>query len=114
VDEFEQRRALIIRDFNLEIPGMGLDEKALFEVLCNEVAYMIDKKLDFLLSLLYRLDVLEPDINHALSPFCLDPANVALAKLIMKRQKERISTQNEYREKFPPNEDLGDLSFDPS
>ena len=108
---FTQTREAIIRDFGLDIPGQGMDEATLFQILADAVAYMIEHRIDFLMSLLYRLDVLEPDINHALSPFCPDPANIALAKLIWERQKQRVATRNAYRAKNKNEEDMGDLAF---
>lgn len=103
-------KALISQTFSMEIPD-GLDEEGLFQLLADGVAYMIEHKIDFLMSLLYRLDVLEPDINHALSPFCQDPANIALAKLIWERQKQRMATKQAYRERKDKDEDLGDYAF---
>ncbi len=108
---FSETREMIIQDFGLEIPGEGMDEAALFQILADAVAYMIEHKIDFLMSLLYRLDVLEPHINHALSPLCPDPANIALAKLIMERQKQRVHTKAAYRKSHKDQEDMGDLAF---
>ncbi len=109
-DKFSETRAMIIQDFGLDIPGEGMDEAALFLILCDAVAYMIEHRIDFLMSLLYRLDVLEPHINHALSPLCPDPANIALAKLIMERQKQRVQTKLDYRTNAK-DQDMGDLAF---
>ena len=76
-----QTAHLIARDFGLEIGEEPLSEQALFDLVANEVAYMIEHRIDFLMSLLYRLDVLEHKINFALSPFSPEPPNIALAKL---------------------------------
>jgi len=108
---FTETREMIIQDFGLDIPGEGMDEAALFQILADAVAYMIEHRIDFLMSLLYRLDVLEPHINHALSPLCPDPANIALAKLIMDRQKQRVKTKADYRSSDKSQEDMGDLAF---
>jgi len=101
--------ALIARDFGLEGHETPISEAALLELVANEVAYMIEHRIDFLMSLLYRLDVLEPDINLALSPLCTEPANIALAKLIVERQKQRIISKKTYRQDKPNN--LGDLEW---
>ncbi len=100
---------LIARDFGLEGHETPMTEEALLELVANEVAYMIEHRLDFLLSLLYRLDVLEPDINFALSPYCPEPANQALAKLIVDRQKKRILSKRKYKQSKP--KDPGDLAW---
>lgn len=106
--ELEGLKNLIARDFSLELPE-DMDQQALFDMLCNEVAYLIERHIDQLMSMLYRLDVLEHEINHALSPVCADPANVALTKLILKRQAERLATRKKY--KVDKDLDLGDLAF---
>lgn len=88
---------LILTNFELDLPEEPLSEEALFALLSDQIAYMIEYKLDFLLSLLYRMDVLEPKINFALSPACLEPANIALARLVFERQKERMATKQAYQ-----------------
>lgn len=93
-----QTAALIARDFGLDIGTEPMTEQELFEILANEVAYMIEYRIDTLMSLLYRLDVLEPHIQHALSPLAADPPNVGLAKLILERQKQRIITKKKYKQ----------------
>lgn len=94
----QQTTALIARDFGIEIGKEPMTEEELFDLVANEVAYMIEHRLDFLLSLLYRLDVLEHKINMALSPLSADPANIALTKLIIQRQKDRIFTKKKYQQ----------------
>lgn len=104
-----QTAALIARDFGLEIGEEPLSEQELFDLVANEVAYMIEHRLDFLMSLLYRLDVLEHKIDFALSPRSIEPANIALAKLIIERQQQRILTKRMYQQKKP--EDMLGLDF---
>lgn len=104
-----QTTALIARDFGLQIGEEPMTEEELFNLVADEVAYMIQHRLDFLLSLLYRLDVLEHKINMALSPLSTDPANIALAKLIIARQKERIFTKRQYQQEKL--DDLDGLEF---
>ena len=93
--------ALILRDFELDEPKTALTEQELLEYLAEAIGYMIEHKLDFLLSLLYRLDVSEQKINYALLPGNEDDANIALAKLVLERQKLRVATKRAYREKHP-------------
>ncbi len=104
-----QTAELIARDFGLKMGKEPLTEQELFDLVANEVAYMIEHRLDFLMSLLYRLDVLEHKINFALSPLAPDPANIALAKLIIERQKERIFTKKKYQQ--DKIDDLDGLEF---
>jgi len=96
-----QTTALIARDFGLDIGDVPLTKEDLLNMVANEVAYMLEHRIDFLMSLLYRLDVLEHKINHALSPFCVEPANIALAKLIIERQHQRIISKQQYKQTKP-------------
>ena len=92
----EETTALIIRDLNLATPSPIATEVDLLDYLSDVVAYMIEHKLDLLMSSLYRLDIDEKKINQALLPGQHDTANVALAKLIIERQKKRIETKRAY------------------
>ena len=98
-----QTTELIARDFGLDIGNEPLTEEDLLHLVANEVAYMLEHRIDFLMSLLYRLDVLEHKINHALSPWCVDPGNIALAKLIIERQHQRIISKRQYKQDKPDN-----------
>jgi hypothetical protein len=95
--------ALILRDFELVEPSKQMTEQELLVYLADTIAYMIEHKMDFLLSLLYRLDVSEQKINGALMPGNEDDAHIALAKLVLERQKLRVATKQAYREKYPNN-----------
>ncbi len=80
----------------IETKEKPLTEEALLEILSDEVALMMVNKMDYLLSLMYRLDVLEVHINRVLSPSYPEPVNVGLARLILERQKQKIATKKSY------------------
>ena len=62
------------------IPNLTQTRRELLNYLADVIAYMIENRLDYLLSLLYRLDVAEDKINRALMPGNAEDANVALAR----------------------------------
>ena len=101
--ENAETTALIVRDFELTAPDKPMTVAELLAYLADVIGYMIEKRLDYLLSLLYRLDVSEKKINHALMPGNTEDANVALARLVIERQKQRIATKKAYREQHPSN-----------
>lgn len=86
---------IIIRDFEIErsIDGEQWDEEKLFEILADQVAYMIEFRLEHLFSLLYRMDVKEELVRAALAPDAPDPANIGIARLVLERQKQRNYTK---------------------
>lgn len=85
--------ALILRDFELAPLHPLLNEQDVIAYLSEAIGYMLEHKLDFLLSLLYRLDISELKINRVLQPNYPMPANIALAHLVWERQKQRIETK---------------------
>jgi len=95
----KKETSIIVRNFELETSKDTLSEEELLVLLTEQVAYMMEYKMDYLLSLLYRLDVLEHKINHVLSPVAIDSPAVGLAKLILERQKLRVATKQEYKPK---------------
>ncbi len=101
--EFTETAALIARDFEMEIGEETLTEEALLQVLADHIAYWIDHKLEFLLSLMYRLDIDERKVNAALSPYAEEPANLSIARLVLERQKQRIFTKKYYKQQNSDN-----------
>ncbi len=92
----EETTQLILRDFGLAEPVKPFNEQEMLDYLADAISYMIEHKMDFLLSLLYRLDVSEQKIAHALMPGNNEPANRALAALVWERQKQRVATKQAY------------------
>lgn len=104
----EETAELVLRDFGLVKPEKPLDEKEMLTYLSDAISYMIEHKMDFLLSLLYRLDISEKKIAQALLPGNSVPANEALAALVWERQKQRITTKQAYRNQNPTNRNWSD------
>ncbi len=87
--------ALIVRDLGFESTKTITDEAQLLEEVAHVVAYMIEHKIDLLLSTMYRMDVDEVKIHNALNaPDDTLPVNYRLAKLIIDRQKKRVLTKH--------------------
>jgi len=108
-EDLREATQLIARDFELEAPQEQFSEEELFDLLCDVIAEMIEHRLEFLLSLMYRLDVNEQKVDAALSPSSPEPANAALARLVLERQKQRIFTKRYYKQSKP--DDLGGLEL---
>ena len=103
--ETKETAKLIARDFEMEKVGeKELSEEELLRLLESQVAHYIEHRLEFLLSSLYRLDISEKLVRIALLPSSAVPANVAIAKLILDRQKKRVFTKQFYKQ--PKIEDL--------
>ena len=88
---------LVKKDFELSPNDAPISEEELLNLLTEEVGLMIETRLDFLLGLMYRLDIDEMKIRKALAFGNEDAPNIALAKLILQRQKQRVLSKKMYK-----------------
>jgi hypothetical protein len=96
-NEIIQKTAhLIESSFDLTRKTISSEED-LVAVLAERIADMLEKQPEQLMSLLYRLDVLESKIVPVMRPDAPEPANVGLARLVVERQKQRIETKKNTR-----------------
>lgn len=95
----------IIKDFALAIEiKEQITEEELLQLIADQVAYYMEYDLEYLFSSMYRLDINEQKIKKALSLTATEPANIAVARLILERQKQRVYTKHYYKQ--VPIEDL--------
>lgn len=94
----EVTESLVRNEWELEGGAAFLSEEDLLEALANHVAFMIERRLETLLSTLYRMDVSEAKVNQVLHPTSKEPANIGIARLIIERQKARLFTKQHYKQ----------------
>lgn len=63
----------------------------------DKVAWYLEHDTNMLLSYLYRLDVAEEHVNQAFSPLNVEAPHLAIARLILNRQKQRMETKQKYK-----------------
>jgi len=81
-------------DFELHPTDLGQHSEAeLLEIMAARVAEMLETQPEYLMSLLYRLDVLESKILPVMHPGAPEPVNYGLARLILERQLQRLKTK---------------------
>jgi len=105
----EQTAALVCEPLELKNAPPPADEAELLALVAERVAVLLDKQPEYLMSLLYRLDVLEKKIHPVMQPGAPEPANIGLARLILERQKQRAETKRTIKPK--PLEDMEDLAW---
>ena len=88
-----QTTALIRAPFELEAGPPPADEAELLALLAARIEEMLIHRQDSLMSLLYRLDVLEEKIRPVMHPNAPEPPHIGLARLVLERQKQRIETK---------------------
>ena len=82
-------------DFNIEITNKG---ENLFEELIAEISpvidYLLEKQLEKLMSLIYRIDIDERKIKLALNA---EKPHVSISELVVKRELQKVVIRNYYK-----------------
>ncbi|MCS7036096.1 MAG: hypothetical protein RMJ33_01365 [Saprospiraceae bacterium] len=97
----------VSKSLALEAAEPPPDEAALLALIAERVAELLEHQPEYLMSLLYRLDVLEEKIAPVMRGHSEEPLPVALARLILERQKQRIETRRTVKP-HPMNRDEAD------
>ena len=101
----DETKELIVKDFELIAPKEEWTEEEFFDFLSDHIAYLIEHRLEYLFSLMYRLDISERKVHLALSPDAPEPANIGIARLVLERQKQRVATKQFYKQAQPEDMD---------
>jgi hypothetical protein len=89
----QQTTAIIREPFELETSQEPDTEAALLAILTERIDEMLEKRPEYLMSLLYRLDVLEEKIGPVMHPAAPEPPSLGLARLVLERQRQRVETK---------------------
>ena len=85
-------------DFNIEITDKG---ENLFDELISEISpvidYLLEKQLEKLMSLIYRIDIDERKIKTALNA---DQPHISISELVVKRELQKVVIRNYYSGKL--------------
>lgn len=91
--QLAQTTETVRTSFELEQAPPPANEAELLALLAERIEEMLENRPDYLMSLLYRLDVLEEKIRPVMHPNAPLPAHVGLAYLVLERQKQRTETK---------------------
>ena len=106
-DQILQQTAALIRGpFELEGAQDPPSEEALLALLAERIEEMLEKRPEYLMSMLYRLDVLAEKIVPVMHPSAPEPPALGLARLVLERQRQRVETKQSLKPK--PLEDMDD------
>jgi hypothetical protein len=89
----QQTTAIIRGPFELESAEEPASEAALLALLTARIEEMLEKRPEYLMSMLYRLDVLEEKIVPVMHPAAPEPPALGLARLVLERQRQRVETK---------------------
>ena len=104
----KETTALVREPFELQAAEPA-DEAELLAILSDRVEEMLANRPEYLMSMLYRLDVLEHKIMQAMHPGAKDPAHIGIAKLVLERQRQRAFTKKNI--KSEPLKDMSDWEW---
>ena len=107
-NNLKQVLEIVAKDLELETTPDTDNEQAMLDMLARRVADLMEYRMEFLMSMMYRLDVPEYKVAMALRPDAEDLPSLGLAKLIWERQKQRLETRQTYQQ---PKMDDDDWSF---
>ncbi len=93
----QETRQIIGRDLEWEDSAEVHSEEELVELLSRHVAFLLDRRTEYLFSVMYRLDVSEKKVRKALDGGMAEAPAYALARLLVERQKQRLATRRAYR-----------------
>ena len=95
----DNTKSLISKDFELTTDSSDITtEEELLQILADRMDEMLQHQIEYLFSMMYRLDIDEDKVHFALSPIAPEAANIGLAKLILDRQKQRAYTKMHYKQ----------------
>ncbi len=95
----------------LEAAETPPDEAALLALIAGRVTELLEHQPEYLMSLLYRLDVLEEKIAPVMRGHSKEPIPLALARLILERQKQRMETRRTVRPRPMDDADADDWAW---
>ena len=90
-DDFSEFNALVNNQ-------SSANQEDLLAAITKRVSELMDSDIELLMSYLYRLDVLEADIDFILNKQKDIPVNEGLAKLIFDRQMARQKYREQYKQ----------------
>ncbi|TNE67234.1 MAG: hypothetical protein EP344_02045 [Bacteroidetes bacterium] len=108
-DILQQTVDLVREPFELEQAPPPATEEELLALIADRIGHLLETQPEYLMSLLYRLDVLEKKIRPVMQPDAPEPANWGLARLVLERQKQRAETKRTIKPK--PLEDMEDWEW---
>lgn len=85
------------RVLEIDKQEMPSTDPELLLLLADHIEQMLASRPEYLMSLLYRMDVLESKIRPVFEPGAPEPVHVALARLVLERQQQRMETKSQIK-----------------
>lgn len=91
---------LLLKDFQAEDPQMFFseDEETLKRKLAQFISYLLDKDMNRLLAIFYRIDLREDKVRNILTKSPVEEISSRLADLVIDREMQKVKTRLKYRD----------------
>jgi len=96
---FNKTQELVFQSLELDPKDHQTDESALLDYIGDAVAWYLEKRLEYLMQILYTMDVDEGVLQRAFSFENEEPTNITIAKAIIARQQRRAESKLNYKKR---------------
>lgn len=92
----EETFSLITKDFQLPEIKEGFSEEKALNILTKAISQLMDRNLERLLQVCYRIDLSENKLKQILHESPPDAVAADLAKALWERQKQKVEIRRKY------------------
>ena len=89
-------KSIISGNFEIELP-LELTYEALVLMLASRIRDMLDRNVERLLSILYRIDLNQKKVDVIFENTSKDDIAIELARAVIERQEEKVETRKKYK-----------------
>jgi hypothetical protein len=89
---------LVTKDFELPEVRDGFSEEKAIAILAKAISQLMDRNLERLLQICYRIDLSEEKLKHILHESAPDQVTTDLARALWERQKLKVEIRRRYSE----------------
>lgn len=94
----EETYSLVTKDFQLPEIKEGFSEEKALEILTRAISQLMDRNMERLLQVCYRVDLSENKLKQILHESEPDRVAADLAKALWDRQKQKVEIRRRYSE----------------
>jgi len=92
----EETYSLVTKDFQLPEQVEGFSEEKAISFLANAISQLMDRNLEKLLQICYRIDLSENKLKQILHESEPDQVAIDLAKALWERLKQKVEIRRKY------------------
>ena len=95
--EIQELHLVLQKDFLTEASPAPADLEAVKSYLTKVISYLLDKDMNRLLNIFYRIDLREDKVRTILTQAPVETIAAQLAELVIEREMEKVRTRLKYK-----------------